>query len=1056
MASLPNRHARSGGPKTHQPGSIVRVTLTNFVTYTKAEFNPGPNLNMVIGPNGTGKSTLVCAICIGLGWSTKHLGRGKNLDEFVKHGAKKGQIEIELAADPTRHESNPVITTRIKKGDATNGEYLIDGKKENKKRVQELARSFSIQVDNLCQFLPQDRVVEFAGLSPVDLLTETQRAAAPQQMCDWHEQLKGWRKEQKQQQVEQQSLAEIIKRQEDRQRLQEADVQRLRDRAQLQDRRNALEKMRVLPEYRETKDRWTQAKERRKEAGKELTQLQHRMEPSLAAVKAKEEYVAMIRKPLPGRQKLVKRVEGNVDNAKKKITAADDKIKECNNEIEAEVNSMKTVKQSMPTLQRNVSSIEKAKENPPEEFDPASMNEEIRDKTRQIRDLDERTEQVRQEVDSLGQQIGQRTHIVQAARREKENMQSQAGQQMNKLSQFSRDAAKAWEWIQANRGRFQGDVFGPPLVECRVKDERHASAVESLIQMSDALAFTVTTKADFDMLTDQLYGPLKFKEASVRASLKPLDSYRPPASTEALRQYGLEGWLLDLLDGPEPVLAMLCDNRSIHQTAYTFRDITQAQFNALQQSPLTSWVTSKQSYVITRRRDYGDKATSTRVQDLKQARFFTKVAIDHQQESGINRRIAETQSEIEELLETQRAKKQDDRELGVQAGQLKKEKEAIEKDKKTKQSAVSQFNALDTKLENAQSKLNEAKEKLAGSAQRKREIERRHDAICLEKGQHAIDYANAVDSLRGLHIQLFEAEILQIEATSDLEQLKAQHQEEQRLLDERQQEVTRLRAQEGELLAAGRRLQEKCHEITPTFTPEDQQVWEEIQEWNLDQWNTEVVSLTASIESLVGGGNENTLREFEKRAADIETKTRKFNELGTALDVLEAQIANVREQWEPQLDALVEEISDAFAENFSKIQCAGEVGVHKDEDFEDWAIQIKVKFRYVAACICIFLNRADLATTGRTNRCPYSTLTGNLAASAPSAQSSTSWPYNLWPARPSGLWTRSTRAWTHAMSGSCIHAWSTSLAPRPAMAGRVANTSSSRRSCCRGSSIIPI
>ena len=52
----------------HQPGSIVRVKLQNFVTYTSADFFPGPSLNMVIGPNGTGKSTLVCAICLGLGW----------------------------------------------------------------------------------------------------------------------------------------------------------------------------------------------------------------------------------------------------------------------------------------------------------------------------------------------------------------------------------------------------------------------------------------------------------------------------------------------------------------------------------------------------------------------------------------------------------------------------------------------------------------------------------------------------------------------------------------------------------------------------------------------------------------------------------------------------------------------------------------------------------------------------------------------------------------------------------------------------------------------------
>lgn len=58
-------------PSKYQPGAIVRVKLTNFVTYASVEFFPGPNLNMVIGPNGTGKSTLVCAICLGLGWGPK-------------------------------------------------------------------------------------------------------------------------------------------------------------------------------------------------------------------------------------------------------------------------------------------------------------------------------------------------------------------------------------------------------------------------------------------------------------------------------------------------------------------------------------------------------------------------------------------------------------------------------------------------------------------------------------------------------------------------------------------------------------------------------------------------------------------------------------------------------------------------------------------------------------------------------------------------------------------------------------------------------------------------
>lgn len=51
----------------HAPGAIVRVVMTDFVTYAHAEFTLGPSLNMLIGPNGTGKSTLVCAVALGLG-----------------------------------------------------------------------------------------------------------------------------------------------------------------------------------------------------------------------------------------------------------------------------------------------------------------------------------------------------------------------------------------------------------------------------------------------------------------------------------------------------------------------------------------------------------------------------------------------------------------------------------------------------------------------------------------------------------------------------------------------------------------------------------------------------------------------------------------------------------------------------------------------------------------------------------------------------------------------------------------------------------------------------
>lgn len=71
------------GPGGYKPGAIVRIKVTNFVTYTSAEFFPGPKLNMVIGPNGTGKSTLVCAICLGLGWGPQVQSLQTSLAMFV-------------------------------------------------------------------------------------------------------------------------------------------------------------------------------------------------------------------------------------------------------------------------------------------------------------------------------------------------------------------------------------------------------------------------------------------------------------------------------------------------------------------------------------------------------------------------------------------------------------------------------------------------------------------------------------------------------------------------------------------------------------------------------------------------------------------------------------------------------------------------------------------------------------------------------------------------------------------------------------------------------------
>ena len=168
------------------PGSIVRVLLKNFVTYDYVEFSPGPYLNMIIGPNGTGKSSIACALCIGLGWPPSILGRASELKAFVKNGCEEGFIEIELKG--VVGKPNLVIRRHLNATD-NKSIWKLNGQETTQKDVQARVHGLNVQVDNLCTFLPQDKVSSFAQMTPQQLLKETQKAAGNPNLTRWHHML---------------------------------------------------------------------------------------------------------------------------------------------------------------------------------------------------------------------------------------------------------------------------------------------------------------------------------------------------------------------------------------------------------------------------------------------------------------------------------------------------------------------------------------------------------------------------------------------------------------------------------------------------------------------------------------------------------------------------------------------------------------------------------------------------------------------------------------------------------------------------------------------------
>lgn len=944
----PKGKQRALESKKHQPGAIVRVKLTDFVTYSSAEFHPGPNLNMIIGPNGTGKSTLVCAICLGLGFSPVHLGRAKQLGEFVKNGTKKAEIEIELAADPAQHARNPIITTRITRAD-NKCVYFINGSTATRKALDKLVRNFSIQIDNLCQFLPQDRVVEFSALSPVNLLSETQRAAAPPHMTQWHDDLKAMHKQRKAYLEEQQQILEHLEAFQKRQDSQRDEVNRYREYAETQERIKALEKLRPFPTYEATKQKYQEAKERKKQAERDLRRLERQVQPNLEAEKAKQFYMEQVDAAVRSKARLVDRGENNVEQLKKGHAGKQTEIAGVVAKIEAEEKSVKSMKQNMPKLQQTVRNIQNALATPPEDIDFTIYNERMREKMREIRDIGEMQEDLRNELGTLQQKYDHQRQIMERAEVEKQHSQTQAGQQANKLRQVSTDAAQAWAWIQNNRTRFEGEVFGPPIIECTLKDPRHASAMESVIQNGDLTAFTTTTKEDFKMLQDIIYTKMRLTHVHIRCNLLPLAHFSPPCSTEQMRSMGFDAWAYELIDGPEPVIAMLCDNRNIHEWAVTQRDLSNQQLTALQRdgSPIKSWVTAKDTWQVVHRREYN--ASSTRTLAIREARFFADAPIGLHEDESIERRIAEAERAMAELQEQGMILKERLKDVKDRASSLNSEYKRLKDEKDQLQRHHAEFAGLGEKLRRAQGKLDDGKEQMATSRARKAEMEAQIDRLTLEKGQNALDFANAIDALNGLCVSHLEAQMIYIEAKSDLEQLQARTIEERRLLDECNAEVRRLQREVQTYSAEGHRLADMCKEVSNDFDEYLQTVYHEIREahWTPDQLSTEIESLQARLEMNDGGRGPAVLREFEERARLIEKGLSKKAGMESKLAELQEKIKEVKEQWEPQLDALVAHISAAFEETFKQINCAGEVVVHKDDDFEMWAIQIRVKFRCV-------------------------------------------------------------------------------------------------------------
>jgi chromosome segregation ATPase len=625
----------------------VRIKVKNFVTYTNATFNCGPSLNMIIGPNGTGKSTLVCAICLGLGSKTSVLGRAKAIGEYVKHGSREAEIEVELAAKEGQTD-NIVIQHTIKR-EGNKSFWKVNDRQTTHKEVMTLVRSLNIQVDNLCQFLPQDRVVEFAQMTPVGLLESTQKAAAEEHMTVWHTQLKELGSQRINMQATHTEREKQLDALEKRQAQQQSEVDRMRERKGLMTRLQALEMARPALRYRIEKEKWDEMKQTKRQYEAELRALTTQVAPALREVETKEKHVRQLKEAVNEAEGIYKRFDQETE---KKCTAVEKKkteITECETEHNTEVAAHKSRRTELNRLETQIRNMQNAYDNEPVEFDASFYNAQIREKDQQIRDLRNQAEAIKGQENEIKLRAQSKRSEWDEAKRELSDLQTASGQQLNRLRKLSEDTAKALVWIRKNPQAFKDKIYGPPLIECTVKDPRYASAVESLMSKGDFLCLTATNKDDWNTLRAVCQNQLKLKDIHQRVANRPLSFWESPMSKEDLVAHGLEEFAIDLVQGPEPILSMLCDSARLHRTGVSLHNSTDEQFERLKESTVQNWVAGRSSYRVNRRREYGPSAVSTVVIQVKQATQWTSAGVDTEAQRLAQLRMKDIERGLAEL-----------------------------------------------------------------------------------------------------------------------------------------------------------------------------------------------------------------------------------------------------------------------------------------------------------------------------------------------------------------------------------------------------------------------
>ncbi|CCG84322.1 protein of unknown function [Taphrina deformans PYCC 5710] len=938
------------------PGALVSIRMQNFMTYDDISYDFGPALNMIIGPNGSGKSTVVAGICLGLGFDPRIMGRADKVEATIKHGTQTATIEIDLQGH--RIGSNVKIMRQF--GHGQNGakgqnDWRINGKKSTHKAVQELVRGFNCQIDNLCQFLPQDKVASFARMKPIEMLAATLRTIGDGSLGETQTELIDLQEKHNTESMQKKIDEDKLKGLKARQEILERDVARFKERQSLQLEMHLRTKRLPFAKYTEAKAAHEEAKARYKEAKNELLRIRSGNQPL-------EEQENDLNDTQSQKQRQVSRINQRFEAAVKILNSKSRLLKTAEDEMSSLENKYK---QERDAEKNNKSRIRELRERVARESrtmgDEPNVDDEIADLVQQIKTLNASDREERNEREELESYLrsqkserSRREEEMKSREKELDSLDDIRGIRLRMLRAKNPDAADAVAWLQENHDKFDHRVYDPVLLEVQVTNKVYAKAAQHVI-MQNAFTFTCQSRKDYQtfnaLLVDGRAAGRRLRLNVVewsKTAAPHLRDQRTQIPSDEVKALGLDGgYLLDCLDGPDAVLNTLCHTAHVHNLPIGNRELSQAQIQTIENTSKNEKPVF-QRYILNNtdtRIFRGYNQVSSESQAVHNDGAIFSHVIDISRKKQLENEVEEIRNSINSSVETQQKMKDRWEKLKATLADIEEEKKVISRKRTELQSRKTIWRSGKAKFEQSQKEL----ERLESAPAEYQDNMASIRATQLERTKYftqlAIEYKDEIRTAQDLHEKLVVATCAYLQAVANKEAFDVHNKAIQAELSSAEQAMQAGKEAKDKTLRYAQEIHRQANLAVADLTEEEKNM--------ISDFDTETTVETLEIEiedyrnrlSFLAATDGNVVDHYEARAREIESLESTVANKDQVLQELKDDIDSRRSEFESRLEEMRSKIDKSFGEAFRSIDCLGEIRIGKPEDFAAWTLEIWVQFR---------------------------------------------------------------------------------------------------------------